>query len=499
MSSQKNIVLVNPPVSRGFEQIESTFSNLPPVASLPLLACETERRSSRFGTSVPRILAFDRPQINQEFLATVAEADILGLSTWFSNYDSAVAIARVAKEINPSCKIVFGGPNATNLGSRILANRPFIDHVVVGDGEDVLWRLGEGQALDQVPNLWYRDNRGDPTFTFSREICLDEIEPFDFRHVVGLDLSMYNRQNFEYTRDPSNLSISTVWIRGCPKAVEQGRCGYCSIPDKSLRCMKPDNAWAQLESLHKRYGIISFFEGGDDFSCGSFAEELASCANRLEGIHLRAYSGLRTLSDSKLEAFTKVGVSELFIGIESTNPRINRWSGREISPELVFEAFSRLENYGIKVCISFLFGLPSESRKNLLDTESLVYELVNRFDNIRVMLVSLAVPLIGSRWFSQLMNDPFIHRGYRRGDLTTTDSPDYAHLSELSIHRHCTATLRDIVSTVCRIRSRLPQKVSVGDFGALASIHEGRYAEGKDLAAVRAKTGELATPTVSSS
>jgi radical SAM superfamily enzyme YgiQ (UPF0313 family) len=467
MPSPKRIVLVNPPISPDFARIECTFPRLPPVVSLPLLACETERRASLFGKNVLIIQVFDRPSIEDKFFAQIAEADILGLSTWFSNYASGVAIAEAVKAINPSITVVFGGPNAANLGSRALENRPFIDYIVAGDGEDVLWRLAENQKIDVIPNLWYRNSQGVPQFTHTIEIDLDEIAPFDFRHIEHLDLSSYDSRKPEYLYEPAELPISLVWIRGCQKAVSHGRCGYCSIPDKSLRCMSAKNAWAQLEALHNRYGIVSFFEGGDDFTCRDFAEELAACVKSVKGINLRAYCGLWRLTESKLKAFRRIGLSEVFVGLETTIPKINKWSGHSVTRKLIYRTFSLLQQHGIRICMPLLFGLPNESHASLKESENLAYELIERFDNIRMVLVSLAVPLIGSRWFSELMHDPYIRRRYCQGNLATTDIPDYAHLSVLSIQRHCSVSPAEIMDAVHRIKARLAGRVTVGCFGAL--------------------------------
>jgi len=469
MSSPKNIVLINPLNSPAFARIECTFASLPPIASLPLLACETERRAACSCKSVLNIRVLDRPRVDQALLTDIAKADILGLSTWFSNYENAIAIAKAVKALNPAVAVVLGGPNAANLGSRILMNRPYVDYVVVGDGEDVLWRLAEGQPLPETPNLWYRDGQGMSKFTYSKEIDLNEIAPFDFRHVVGLDLSQYDSRKPGYTCSPSDLPISLVWIRGCPRAVSHGRCGYCSIPDKSLRYVNPENAWAQVEALRRQYGLVSFFEGGDDFACGDFAEKLAASAKRVEGIRLRGYCGLWRLTESKMAAFRQIGLSEVFVGLETTNPEINSWSGHIVTRDLVLTAFSRLQEHGIGVCMPLIFGLPNESAASLHDSESLAYELVERFDNIRMVLVSLAVPLIGSTWFSELMDDPFVRSRYEQGDLKTTDTPDYTHLSELSIQRRCLVTPTEIMDTIHRIRTRLADRVTVGCFGALDS------------------------------
>lgn len=482
MTPPVNIALVNPPISPAFARIECTFASLPPIASLPLLACETERRAIDAGMNLPSICVYDRPIVDDHFLGRVAQADVLGLSTWFSNYESAVAIALRAKEMNSEVKVVLGGPNAANLGGRVLWNRDCVDFVVAGDGEDVLWRLAAGHSPETIPNLWSRDSHGMPRLSDAVEIDLDTIAPFDFHHVEKLDLSAYDSRRPDYKYSPMALPVSLVWIRGCPKAVNHGRCGYCSIPDRSLRCMNADNAWAQLRHLHEKYGIASFFEGGDDLSCGSFAEDLEKSKAVFSGIHLRGYSGLWRLTDRKLEAFRRVGVSELFVGLETTDPEVNKWSGHAVSREQILLAFSRLQEHGIGVCMPLLFGLPHESPSSLDHSEALACELVERFDNIRMVLISIAVPLIGSPWFSQLLQDQFVRTAYGDNDLASTDAPDYARLSQLSIQRFCTVTPSQIAATVDRLRSRLVGRVTVGCFGALDNSFTPSSPENSDLA-----------------
>ena len=49
----------------------------------------------------------------------LAEADIVGFSTWFSNYEAALDDARGVKELNPLVKVVFGGPHAGAIAQRV--------------------------------------------------------------------------------------------------------------------------------------------------------------------------------------------------------------------------------------------------------------------------------------------------------------------------------------------------------------------------------------------
>lgn len=460
------IILINAPISARFSGIECTYDELPPATALPLLSCKTERRLQDHGIE-PEILVFDRPQITTEFIRDIANSNLVGFTTWFSNTDTSIEIAMKVKTENPELCIVFGGPDASNLGPRLLVNRTYIDYVVSGDGEDTLWRIAAGHPAENVPNLWYRNDGPGIRYSYDSESCIDDIEPFDFRHVVNLDLSSYDSRRRDYSYDPARIPVSVVWTRGCPRANTKCRCAYCSIPSASVRSASPKRAWAQVEHLHRVHGISAFFEGGDDFASFDFAESLLQSPYRVKNINLRSYAGLWGLSERKTSMIAELGLSEVFIGLETVDKTVNAWSGHKVTRRLVFETLQRLRDYHITVCIPFIFGLPGESHESLCSSEALAYDLVERFDNIRMVLVSLGIPLIGSRWFQQLSADEEIRATYGVGDLLKTDAPDYARLLELSVGRFCSVPMREIVDCVLRIRDRLSASVKVGWFGDL--------------------------------
>ncbi len=464
------IALVNTRISSRFSEIECTYDQLPPVTALPLLACETERRLHINNSSV-EIRAFDRPLITEEFVEALANYDIVGFTIWFSNAGSAIDLAEQIKNKNSHIKIVFGGPDATNLNRRLLVNRNCIDYVVAGDGEDSIWRLALNYSPDSIPNLWYRSDMG-IQFSYTWESSLDDIEPFDFRHVSNLDLQLYDSRRSDYVYNPQLLPISVVWTRGCPRAEGKHRCAYCSIPGAKVRSASAENAWAQVEHLRQTHGITAFFEGGDDFASSSFSEELLNSSSRVSNINVRSYAGLWQLTNNKIDTLKKLGLSEVFLGLETTDIEINKWSGHSVTRKLVFETLARLQDCGISVCIPFIFGLPRESFDSLRSSESLAYDLVDSFDNIRMVLVSLAIPLIGSRWFDQLAKISAIQINYGDENLMTTDQPNYAKLLECSIENYCSVNTSDVVETVHRIRDQLSQTVKVGWFGDLDhSVH----------------------------
>ena len=59
--------------------------------------------------------------------------DLLGISQFSHNRSESLRLARMAKEANPECFVVFGGPHATHRFREILSQNDAIDVVVLGE------------------------------------------------------------------------------------------------------------------------------------------------------------------------------------------------------------------------------------------------------------------------------------------------------------------------------------------------------------------------------
>ncbi|MEA3280475.1 MAG: cobalamin B12-binding domain-containing protein [Thermodesulfobacteriota bacterium] len=74
------------------------------------------------------------PQKIKETLI-IKKPDIIGFSILHANRWGGIDIARIAKQVNPEVKIVFGGIGATFLWKHLLTHFKEIDFAVIGEGE----------------------------------------------------------------------------------------------------------------------------------------------------------------------------------------------------------------------------------------------------------------------------------------------------------------------------------------------------------------------------
>lgn len=458
------IVLVFPPTDPDFQGIDYTYLRLVPQSGLAILACEAERRSQ----SAISVKILHPRSIDDNLIRDVSNADYLGLSLWFHNHVAGMELATRAKRLNPELRIIAGGCNSANLGKKILENHRCIDMIVHGDGEDTLWRIVDGHAKETMPNLWYRDNDGEVVFSFHQEIDLSSVGTWDFRHVPNVGLSNYDSRRPGYSFDPSLLPVSISMTRGCMKACYSRRCSYCSMVNRSFRTTSPDHVWRQIEHLHSLYGLEAYFESGDDFTAGDYIQALLEAKPKSLPFKLRIYSSARNLNDKTISLLAKLGVYEIFLGAETADDDLNLRADHYSSKADVLSVLSQLKQAGISVCLPFIFGLPGETAKSASQTMIWAEELVDKFKNVRMVLVSLAIPLVGSAWFKSLSQDRSVCTEYfgettAHSDLCGEDVVDYSMLWYLSNKSECNS----ILQTYDRLRADLSGRVLVGDYGGL--------------------------------
>jgi len=456
------IILVQPPLSKRYQAIETTFAPAPPTWAA-ILAGETRRRS---GDPESDFQIFYTPQaeLSQFFYKQCAEADILGITDWFSCHESTLEIAAQVKKINPELLVILGGINAGNLAPQILKNHPYIDLVVLKDGEDVLWRILQGQRFKQIPNLWSRDTSGTPQFSHHKMIDLNEISLWNFEGLVNETILVEYKKSLNqspHTTVPLGVSLT----RGCQKCQQKKPCTYCTAWGK-YRETDPQKAIGQLRFLEKS-GFRYLFETGDDFSNLRYLQQLVNLRKPSDNFKIRCYANPATITMETAVTMAKLGIYEVFLGFETADNEIAARANRTTTLVKIENAIQNLQRVNVSVCLPIMFGLPGENTSTIEETSTHTKLLINKYNNIRMVLISLAIPLAGSLWFKQLTSNSKVVAEYNTaGDLMNEDEFDYFRLLELSLKLEGTK-ISDIVKIVRKLKEDLKNQVIIGSFGAI--------------------------------
>src|SRR5262249_5691806 len=187
-------------------------------------------------------------------------------------------------------------------------------------------------------------------------------------------------------------SLTVVTARGCPY-----RCHWCAKPvyGSTYHSRSPANVVAELRLLRERYAPDHLWFCDDIL--GLKSKWLVAWAD------LVAEAGLRTpflcqtradlMSDENVQALSRAGAREVWVGAESGSQRILDAMEKGISVEETRTAVRRLRSRGVRVGLFLQFGYEGEGWAEVQATRSLIRELLP--DDIGV---SVSYPLPGTRY-----------------------------------------------------------------------------------------------------
>ncbi|MDP2207544.1 MAG: radical SAM protein [Bacteroidota bacterium] len=459
------VQLIHPGNDVKYKHLKTGYSSYPPPSGLEIIASYVER-------CIPKIRfeIFDGNVTSHNEILQRLDADVVGITDWFTSHSNAMEIARVAKIKNPNSKIVIGGPNASNLGERILLNNPEVDFVAFADGERTLTQIIQNDSSAEIRNVWFRGSDRKIHFSSGPDININDLGLFDFEHLYETDMRKYDSKEKSYFDEIDMTPIPISSIRGCIKAVKYGSCTYCTIPmTNGVRVMQPNLVWRQIRHLYEKYGIRKFFETGDSFTIGNYPEKLLEAKPKDLDVSFRIYANPDTISLKNISILKSLGVQEIFIGIETVDKDILQLANKNYDTSSIEKTVQLLEEYQIRVFLPFLFGLPGETYNSVNGNYDFAQYLISKYSNIDRLLISLAIPLIGSKWFDTLLKDDDIVTCYNEGglrSLATDDNIEYERLFLLSLHKYCHLSFGDIYTILQKPLSQ-NLKGRIGGFGCL--------------------------------
>ena len=174
--------------------------------------------------------------------------EVIGFSILHGNRWGGIEIARIAKTIDPTVTIVFGGVGATFLWEHFLSHFSEVDYVVIGEGEHTFLNLVKHlesdhlQKIETLNGLAYRKNG-------------QAFRTADAAAVNRLDDLPDPAKYFTY----QHLSLT----RGCA-----GNCNFCGSPrfwGRNVRFHSADYFVGQLQRLYQK-GIRFFYFSDDTFT-----------------------------------------------------------------------------------------------------------------------------------------------------------------------------------------------------------------------------------------
>jgi hypothetical protein len=224
----------------------------------------------------------------------------------------------------------------------LLRDYPFIDHVVLGEGEMLFLQLLNGSLAHK------------------RLISLADLNgaTLNMKDVPVPDFSDLDLENYYH--------LTIEGARSCPF-----QCSFCSetIQWGEYR-KKPFELLAeQVVHLSRQYGIREFFMGDslmNPYLIPFASELLKRDANVLYDGYLRAD---RPVTHKKhVSAWAASGLFRVRLGIESAAPNVLKSMDKKTTPEVIAEVLKTLAAAGIRTTTYWIVGFPGETEADFQET-----------------------------------------------------------------------------------------------------------------------------------
>lgn len=299
------------------------------------------------------------------------QPDIVIFYTMCNIYHIAVILAKRLKEYCPNIKIVFGGPHATLTGNATLKAFPWIDYIALGEGENtvktILDNIINNNNLNTTNGIAYRKdnqiiNNGLPKLIKD----LDQLPQIDYSLI---DMSEVKEAVLETGR-------------GCPYS-----CTFCSTKTfwkRNYRMKSIKRVIKEIKCLKKEYKINNFNFIHDMFTANrKYIFDI--CDNLLKNnlkIRWTCSARVDSLDEELIKKMAEAGCRSIFLGIETGSPRMQNIINKNLNIDDMYNVIDTLYKYNVYPRLSFIYGFPQETEKDILKTLSMINKLVKKHSTL---------------------------------------------------------------------------------------------------------------------
>src|SRR5213594_2689600 len=303
-----------------------------------------------------------------------------GLTATTPQMPAATKIYRVIRALNPTARIILGGPHVTLIhaaykyeqkrgvtGRAATAYRlleEMFDVLVVGDGELAVFEaLGDTSTKlvdgDDPKSNYFLDNQK-----------LTEL-PFPARPLVDVG-------SYHYTIDGVR-ALSMIAQLGCPFG-----CGFCggrmSPFLRRVRMRTSENIVQEIVQLYKTYGVTGFMLYDDELNVNPKIVELMNLIAKTQqqlGVEfrLRGFIKAELFTDEQAEAMYQAGFRWILVGFESGHERILTNIQKKAAKADNSRCMEIAKRHGLKVKALMSVGHPGESEDTVRATRDWLLEV----------------------------------------------------------------------------------------------------------------------------
>ena len=301
--------------------------------------------------------------------AMIAEADpdIVGATAITPSIYKAELVLQLAKEVKPSTLTLLGGVHATFMYRQVLAEAPWIDAIVRGEGEEIMLEVARAVQAGE----WFARRGGIRGLAFienGKVLATPAAPTVKNLDAITADWGILDWAKYIYIPLGVRVAIPNM-ARGCPFT-----CSFCSQWKfwRDYRIRDPKKVVDEIERLKRDHDVGFFILADEEPTINrkkfvAFCEELiAREVNILWGINTRVTDILR--DEALLPLYRKAGLIHVSLGTEAAAQLKLDLFNKETTVAQNKKAVELLRRAGIVVEAQFIVGLENETAETLEET-----------------------------------------------------------------------------------------------------------------------------------
>lgn len=347
---------------------------------------------------------------------------LVGQSIQLISYKNSLKIAEVAKEIGAIN--VLGGHHATQMCEAIIKNQSkLIDYVVVGDGEEALYKIINEVPKEDINNIVYNKNN-EVIRNKQVNLILDDLPLINYDNINMAPYQMLLKKSTFENETMLNNYLRLYSHKGCSNRNKINGCVFCGRADFSIRYKSAEVFWFEIERLINKYNTDYIFDVGDDFLSNiDWLNKIVETKVSLPAYNMGVFGRANTITQKSASALKNIGVTDVVIGFESGDDGIlNNCNKRNTFSQSNKDAAKLLFSNNIDVTACYVLGIIGENDTTLDNTLRNVEEITEmalkiRGKEMREIAVSLIEPSPGSTVYNSLVKS-FPQKYYLNDDIS---------------------------------------------------------------------------------
>jgi len=290
--------------------------------------------------------------------------DVVGLSSLTPTIRLAYKAAKAVKAVDEDIKVVVGGVHATFMWREVLEECPYVDYVVLGEGEETMSQLIEALEKEAKPRgisgIALRNESGEAVMTGPwRPVDLERLPP-PARHLLPMD---------RYTVFDKPVRVVHIMAsRGCPYG-----CIFCATSyyfGRRVRFRRVEQVLDEMAECIDKYKTKTFAFTDDELTINGRWFDSFLKGLRERGLDIRWTCGSRvdSVDERLLARMFSSGCTTIYFGVESGSQETIDKIGKRIDLRQAEKVFEAIRKVGGSAVATFILGFPWETVDDMKKT-----------------------------------------------------------------------------------------------------------------------------------